>query len=408
MMSWCQRACLVLGLALAGACDDAEEPPAHEHDDGHDHSHEPTKPLPDAGAEPPDGSVQAGFEWKLPNDFPRPIVPADNPMSDAKVEAGRHLFYDKRLSENLTFSCATCHKQELAFADERATGFGSTGESHPRGPMSLTNVAYSPTLTWANPLMTTLERQASVPIFGDQPIELGMRSIDELEQRLREVPKYRELFARAFADEEEPITMLNVERCIAAFQRTLVSGRSAYDRFVDSVKPDSSALSESAQRGMVFVTTNEDHRFECNHCHGGFNFSDHVIYEGLDPKTFDPPYHQTGLYNIDGKGGYAAPNTGVHETSLRPEDMGKFKAPTLRNIALTAPYMHDGSIKTLSEVLDHYAKGGRAHQNGVTDPLLQAFTITEQEKADIVAFLESLTDEEFITDPRFADPWVSE
>ena len=406
----------LLSAAIAAGCsgDDDGAPGAeqdggdghdHDHDaDEHGHDHDAMVVVNDAGSEPPDGSVQGGFRWRLPDGFPRPVVPADNPMSPAKVELGRHLFYDKRLSENGTFACATCHQQSRAFADERAVGLGSTGELHTRGSMSLANVAYSPTLTWANPLVTDLERQALVPIFGDDPIELGMMNVPEVEQRFRAIPEYEPLFAAAYADEQQPITMLNIQRAIAAFQRTLLSGDSAFDRYFNLGEQD--ALSEPAKRGMLLVTTNEDHRFECNHCHGGFNFTDHVIWEGLDPKTSQPMFHQTGLYDIDGEGGYPAPNTGVHDTSQRLEDMGKFKAPTLRNIALTAPYMHDGSIATLEDVIDHYAKGGRARHPGRTDSLLQPFEITAQEKADIIAFLESLTDEGFLTNPAYSDPWL--
>lgn len=411
-------------LLAGAACDDVSAPADHDHgehdhdedpaaisDAGvteHDHSHagsEATPPVPiiDAATPPPDGSVTAGFEWQLPLSFPRPVVPADNPMSAEKVALGRHLFYDKRLSDNETFACASCHKQELAFTDGRAVGLGSTGQAHTRGSMSLANVAYTRSLTWANPLMTTLERQSTVPIFGDDPVELGMKSIPEVEERLRAIPRYQTLFAAAFSDEDEPVTMVNLQRALAAFQRTLISGDSPFDRYQNL--GDESALSASAKRGMIFVTSNEDHRFECNHCHGGFDFSDHSTWEGADQTNSPPLYHQTGLYDLDGKGAYPAPNTGVFNTSLRPEDMGKFKAPSLRNIALTAPYMHDGSIATLSEVIDHYAKGGRARVDGKTDTLLKPFTISDQEKADLIAFLESLTDDTFITDPRFADPW---
>lgn len=401
---------VALLVAALGACESDGDSGDHgdhgDHGDGHDHDHDKMVPkFVDAGTDPADGSVADGFEWHLPAGFPRPIVPEDNPMSPEKVELGRHVFYDTRLSENQTFSCATCHKQSLAFADERPVGFGSTGQKHTRGAMSLANVAYSPTLTWANPLMTELERQAQVPIFGDDPIELGMMSIDEVESRFRAVPRYQELFAGAFPDEPEPITMSNLLKALAAFERTLISGNSPYDKYIDG---DESALSDAAKRGMVFVTTNEDHRFECNHCHGGFAFSDHVAWEGLQQEGEPPPFHQTGLYDLDGKGLYPEPNTGVYNTSLDPKDMGKFKAPTLRNIALTPPYMHDGSIATLSDVLDHYAKGGRKHNADHTDPLLQPFAITAQEKADIIAFLESLTDSEFVSDPRFSDPWPGE
>jgi cytochrome c peroxidase len=227
-----------------------------------------------------------------------------------------------------------------------------------------------------------------------------------VEERFRAIPRYAELFGAAFPDDPDPITMQNLQRALATFQRTIVSGNSRFDRYTDYGESD--ALSESAKRGMVFVTTNEDHRFECNHCHGGFNFSDHVTWEGLDVVGTEPLYHQTGLYDLDGQGSYPEPNTGVFSTSLRPQDMGKFKAPTLRNIAITAPYMHDGSIQTLSEVLDHYAKGGRARRQGKTDGLLQPFEISAQEKADIVAFLESLTDRELLENPKYADPWPAE
>ncbi len=340
--------------------------------------------------------VDAGpsYDWQLPKGFPPPVVPADNPMTAEKVELGRFLFYDERLSENQTQSCATCHKQELAFTDGRAQGLGSTGELHPRGPMTLANVAYSPTLTWANPLMTTLEHQARMPIFGDQPIELGIPSIKEIEARLRAVPGYTPLFAKAFP-ERPAVSAQNMLDALSAFERSIISGSSAYDRWFYG---DEDAISESAKRGN-FLFNSE--RCECFHCHGTFAFTDHTVWQG---KAFvDMPFHQTGLYDLDGRGAYPAPNRGVYETSLDPRDMGKFKAPTLRNIALTAPYMHDGSIATLEDVLAHYAKGGRKHSFR-TDTLLVGFELNEQETQDLIEFLKSLTDDAFLKDPRFSDP----
>jgi cytochrome c peroxidase len=352
-----------------------------------------------AEAAVPDAS-RDGFSLELPPHFPRPKIPADNPLTAAKIELGRHLFHDVRLSRTDTFSCASCHKQELAFADERATGLGATGEHHSRGSMSLANVAYATTLTWGNPLMMTLEQQLLVPLLNDNPVELGMRSLAEVEEKLRAVDAYAPLFAAAFPGQTQPITVTNVQRALASFQRTLISADSPYDHFL---RGDRGALSEAAQRGMRLVTTREDGRFVCVHCHGGFAFTDHVTSEGLPDLL--PVYHQTGLYDTDGMGSYPAPNTGVHEVTLADQDMGKFKAPTLRNIALTAPYMHDGTIATLDEVLEHYARGGRAHHPGRTDPFLVPFEITPAERADIIAFLNSLTDETFIHDPRFANPW---
>jgi cytochrome c peroxidase len=349
------------------------------------------------------------YVWQLPPGFPRPKVPADNPMSEAKVELGRHLFYDTRLSVDGTFSCATCHEQSKAFTDRKPRGVGVTGEVHPRGSMSLTNVAYSPVLTWANPSQRRLETQALVPMFGEDPVELGLSGKErELFERLRALPRYRELFASAFPDDADPFTLGNLTKAIAAFQRTLISGTSPYDRY--RLGYDPRAISQAAIRGEALFFSE---RTECFHCHGGFNFTETADYVG---KGFvEIEFHNTGLYNIDGRGGYPAPNTGVMAISEDPEDMGRFKAPTLRNIAVTAPYMHDGSIPTLEAVIEHYTAGGRTisdgpHQGvGADSPLKSAFVkpidLMSQEKKDLVAFLESLTDEAFLKNPRFANPW---
>jgi cytochrome c peroxidase len=388
------RAITIAGIVALAGC---EEVATSADDDGGDSAAiDGGHMVPGLDAGLPTGEVvDGGYAWQLPRGFPRPPVPADNPMSVEKVELGRFLFYDERLSDNETFSCATCHKQELAFSDGRATGLGATGEAHSRGSMTLANVGYAPTLNWANPLVTDLEHQARTPIFGDRPVELGIPSIEALETRLRAVPGYAKLFQAAFPEDAQPVSANNLTRAISAFERTLISGDAPFDRWQNG---DEGALSESAKRGHALFNSE---KLECFHCHAGFAFTDHVTWEG---KAFpDAPFHQTGLYNLDGRGKYPEPNTGVFETSLDARDMGKFKAPTLRNIALTAPYMHDGSIATLSEVLDHYANGGRAHSFR-TDPLMIGFELDAQERADVIAFLESLTDQKFITDPRFSDP----
>ena len=350
------------------------------------------------------GEPAQAFEWHLPQGFPTPLTPEDNPMSRAKVELGRHLFYDKRLSGNQTQSCASCHKQELAFTDGRARGLGSTGKAHPRGPMSLANVAYSTSLTWANPLFAMgvlpepLERQTLIPIYGDAPVELGIKSQTELVERLQAYVRYPELFQAAFPDEDEPVNPQNIGRALAAFERVLISGDSAYDRFIHG---DDDALTASEKRGHALFTSDE---LQCSQCHAGFNLSEHVHYRGEAEITLR--YRNTGLYNVDGKGAYPAPNTGVFDVTMDPDDMGKFKVPTLRNVALTAPYMHDGSIKTLDEVIDHYAAGGRnGRDNPLKDPLIHGFTISADERQDLIAFLGSLTDDAFITNPAFGDPF---
>ena len=352
-----------------------------------------------------DGS--SDFQWDLPSWVPKPIVPSDNPMSVAKVELGRALFYEPRLSATGDFSCATCHVQALAFTDGRKTSPGATGQFHHLNSMSLTNVAYNSVQTWANPLMQHLEQQMLIPLFGEDPIELGMAGKElELLAMLQDEPAYLAQFESAF-DEAEPISVRNITQAIAAFERTLVSFNSPYDRY--RYGGDRTAISDSAKRGEALFTSE---RMECFHCHGGLNFSDSARHErsGFTEIAF----HNTGLYNLDDSGAYPPGNTGVAEVTLDPNDMGRFRAPTLRNIALTAPYMHDGSIGSLSEVIDHYAAGGRTIQAGphagvgsenpLKSSFIKGFSITAPEKQDLIAFLGSLTDRTFVTNPAFAGP----
>jgi cytochrome c peroxidase len=364
---------------------------------------------------PPSNTPDKPWDWKewgLPVGYPKPKVPEDNPMTATKVELGRRLFFDKRLSQNQTQSCGTCHEPQKAFTDARAQGLGSTGELHPRGPMSIVNVAYLATLTWANPLVDKLEDQALVPLFGEFPVELGMAGQEDLLfERLNADAEYPALFAKAFPDEPNPTSLATIVKAIASFERSVISYRSAYDRY--NYGGDPKALSDAAKRGKDLFFSE---KLECFHCHGGFNFSDSVQHDGT---TFtETMFHNTGLYNIGGKGDYPEGGRGVYEITKFPTDMGRFRAPTLRNIALTAPYMHDGSITTLSEVLDHYAAGGRTIADGPfagvgsTNPykseLINPFLLSADEKADVIAFLEALTDTALLEDPRFSDPFAGQ
>lgn len=361
----------------------------------------------------PDGGAlldTAEYPFPLPPGFPKPYVPASNPLTPAKVELGRHLFYDVRLSRNQAQSCGTCHEQARAFTDGRATAVGSAGQGHPRNSMTLTNVAYAPSLTWANPTLTSLETQAAVPLLTVDPIvELGIGGAeDEVLGRLTAEPRYRPLFADAFPTEAEPFTLANVQRALASFQRTLVSGRSRFDRYL--YDHDGAAITMEEKRGHELF---QSEALECFHCHGGFNFTDAVTYRGFP--AFDLNFHNTGLYNLDGRGAFPAENVGLFEFTGAASDMGRFKAPTLRNVAVTAPYMHDGSIATLEEVVAHYAAGGRTlssgphagvgSQNPYKSGFIVGFTLPPADTAALVAFLRSLTDEAFLTDPHLSDPW---
>jgi cytochrome c peroxidase len=348
------------------------------------------------------------YAWNLPAGFPKPYVPADNPMTAAKVELGRHLFYDARMSVNGKASCATCHRQELAFTDGRAVGVGATGELHSRSAMSLVNVAYSAALTWSNPQMTSLENQALAPMLGNHPVELGLREGDAFLPILRSDVKYQGLFERAFPGETDRFTISNVTKAIANFERSIISARSPYDRY--HYDRDDTAISDSAKRGEVLFF---DQRLSCFRCHGGFTFSGATMTERRSERRVE--FHNTGLYNLSGALSYPAPNVGIYEYTKDAADVGKFKAPTLRNVAITAPYMHDGSIPTLEGVLDHYAAGGRTlasgahagngHDNPNKDPLIAGFVLSPQDREDLIEFLKSLTDQELLHDPRFADPF---
>jgi cytochrome c peroxidase len=333
------------------------------------------------------------YAWRLPPGFPLPVVPADNPMSAAKVELGRRLFHDTRLSSTGLYACATCHRPELAFTDGRARASGVTGESVKHGAMSLANVAYNAAFTWSDPRVHSLESQMRQPLFNEHPPEMGLEGAGRAAvEALAAEPAYRELFATAFAGGAAPISMDLVIKAIAAFERTFISGRSPFDRYV--YDDDRTALSDSQKRGMALFFSP---RAGCAQCHSGINFSGPLIYEGSGKAAAS--YADTGLYDVDGRGSYPQNDRGLIDITHRAADMGKFRVPTLRNVALTAPYMHDGSVPSLEEVVDRYAGGG--HGSRFQDSRIRRLSLSQEERADLVAFLRSLTDREFVDDPRF-------
>lgn len=352
---------------------------------------------------------ESGYDWRLPPDLPQPKVPLSNPITETKVELGRWLFYDTRLSGNKTMSCATCHIQSLAFTDGKARSIGSTGDVHPRSSMSLINVAYASRLTWANTLLEQLEDQALIPLLGDDPIEMGMSGRHaEIGELLRDEPNYRELAAKAFPNDEVPYSFLNAVRSIATFVRSLNSFESPYDAYL---RGDANALSASQQRGMALFFSE---RVECFHCHGGFNFTDSSTHASA---TIDSVgFHNNGLYNLNGEGAYPEDNTGLYDMSGQIRDMGRFKAPSLRNIAVTAPYMHDGSIASLEAVIDHYSRGGRIVEEGPNagdgrlspfkSEFVTGFELSDAERNDLIDFFNALTDQSALTNEKWSDPFT--
>lgn len=285
-------------------------------------------------------------------------IPADNPMTAAKIELGRKLFFDARLSLDGTVSCATCHNPSLGFADGRARAIGIYGQEFKRGAPTLINRLFSRTQFWDG-RATSLEDQAPQPIQN----ELEMRNTPEnVVRTLQESEEYREEFRRVFNSD---ITMDGIAKALGAFERTLVSGNSPYDKFKAG---DSSALTESALRGLKLF---ESDRVNCVKCHSGFNFT-------------DEKFHNNGAGQDQPQ-----PDLGRFEQTKNDSDKGRFKTPTLRDMSRTAPYMHDGSLRTLMDVMNFYNKGGIANKN--LSPFMKPLNLTEEQKADLVSFLRALS-----------------
>lgn len=352
--------------------------------------------------------------WHLPATFPKPFVPTDNPMSHAKVELGRHLFYDKRLSVNSQMSCGSCHIQSLAFSDGKTHAVGTTGETHPKNTPSLANLVYSPNFNWANPAVVSLETQLLSPLFGEHPVELGLNDANfaKIQQQFAQDDKYPALFAQAFGRpfvEPQDFRIDDIAKAIASFERSIISTNSKYDRYLAGRE----RLNESEKRGMDLFF---GEKAECFHCHGSVNFNDQLMYvDGKKMQISGKAFHNTGLYDLGG-GNYPDANQGLFEFTHKDSDKGKFKAPSLRNVAITAPYNHDGSTATLEMVLQNYANGGRVitdgkyrgdgRKNPNKSDLITKIELTKQEQADIIAFLKTLTDEDLLTNPAYADPFL--
>ncbi len=329
------------------------------------------------------------YAWQIPDGFPTPNVPQDNPMSDAKVELGKALFFEPALSGNGAMSCSTCHLPEHAFSEPRTTSSGSTGDHVRRNAMALVNVAYNGNLTWAHNGLTSIEQQLMIPLFNEHPVEMGITGNEQRVLARFDTEDYHTLFAQAFGD--DAITWDRIVKGLASYVRSLTSFNSRFDDY--AYRQDDSALSASELRGMELFFSE---RLECFHCHGGFNFtqSSQHAFQQLDLR----PFHNTGLYNVNGEGAYPDSDQGLIEITLDPKDMGRFRAPTLRNIALTAPYMHDGSLATLDAVIAFYAAGGLGEgaSSPIKSPFMTGFVLTPEEHDDLKAFLHSLTDPEFI------------
>lgn len=304
---------------------------------------------------------------KAPLGLPPVFWPTDNRYSKEKAELGRLLYFDTRLSADNSVSCASCHEPSKAFTDWSAVSTGIGGQTGGRSAPTVINRAYS-TLQFWDGRARTLEDQAKGPLAN--PIE--MTDIDDMDEahkavigRIRGIPGYETLFKAAFGNED--VTINHVAKAIATYERTVLSGNAPYDRYKAG---DKTAMSESQVRGMKLFTSD---RLKCDSCHLGFNFTD-GSYENVG----------IGMNKPD-------PDLGRFVLTGREEEKGAFKTPTLREIEHTSPYMHDGSLATLEDVVEHY------NQGGIDNPWLSdrivPLNLTDQEKADLVAFMKALSGE---------------
>jgi cytochrome c peroxidase len=356
-------------------------------------------------AEPPQAVPVVDF----PAHFPEPVIPQDNPLTAEKIALGRLLFYDVRLSVNGLRSCGICHEQAIGFTDGFVQAVGATNEKHSRNTLSLLNVAWRAPLTWRDPSVASLEAQLVTPLMGTDPVEMGMTEA-LLVERLSETTLYPSRFTAAFPEDAEPIRLENVAKALASFQRTLFGGDSSYDRHLAGA-PD--ALSPAAARGMALFFGDA---LKCSRCHGGVFFDQPTDDAGalLD----EPAYFNTGLYNIDGAGGYPPDETGLHAETGRPEDMGRFRVPSLRGVTASGPWTHDGTVLFLPDLLDAYARGGRLIQSGpypgdgaenpYKSPMLAGFTMTDADRDDLLAFLDALSDTTALSRPSLATPFCTD
>jgi cytochrome c peroxidase len=349
------------------------------------------------------------FDWDLPAGVEPPLVPADNPQTAEKVELGRYLFYDLRLSRHENRACGTCHEQAKGFTDGFHRAVGTENDIHGHNTPSLTNAGYRTELGWATPEPRTLEQQLLGPLLGDDPLEMGMGDrVPEMLEMLADDPLYVEQFAAAFPEEPAPITLDNLARAISAFERTLISVEAPLDRYL---RGDEQAISAAAKRGWALFQSTE---VGCIGCHGGIDFASPTDAEGQ--VIAEAGYYNVGLYDVDGAGAYPETAQGLIERTGKPEDMGRFRTPSLRNLAYSGPYMHDGSVISLAAAVDVFAEGGRnvmsgpfsgdGRNNPHKSPAIRPLPLTSEQRADLVELLLALGDEQLIDDPTLASPFV--
>ena len=341
-------------------------------------------------------AILCSSAWAVPLGLPPLPVPGDNQQTPEKVALGQRLFEDVRFSADGTISCASCHKPDMAFSDGLPTGEGIGKQRGTRNTPTVVNAAYYTTQFWDG-RRPDLESQAKDPLLN--PIEHGLENHQVIIDIIQRDPSYPDAFKQVFGIAKNAITIDHVVMAIAAFERTIISGNSAFDRYLYG--GDKAAMSESAIRGLETFRTSgrcvDCHKIEQtaatftdNEFHNlgvGFNHIESRMFDIVDDyrasKEKGQDIDESVLTQRD------VSELGRFAVTLRPSDIGQFKTPTLRNIDLTAPYMHDGSQKTLQEVVEFYDKGGE--QNPMLDGGIRPLKLTDQEKADLVEFMKALT-----------------
>lgn len=317
---------------------------------------------------------------KDPFSFYRQLIPsqikdsiflsASNPPSPEKIKLGRYLFYDNRISINNTKACASCHDPKFSFTDSYRRSIGAYGDLTAHNAPPLINLIFNRYFTATDTSLHFPEQQINNPMFRDQPVELGWKgNEEEMLDRFRANSFYGQQFRLAFPGEKDPVSVKNIQQSITSFIKTILSFHSPYDdHFYYNKKM---ALNESAARGMLLFRSSE---LKCSQCHSGVNFNQ-PVFQSL-------PHFTTG---------FAA-------------DPSKLKVPTLRNLAFTAPYLHDGSAETLLRVIELYEAGGMSSVNN-KHPFIKGFKLNSQERNDLLSFLLSLSDSSVLKNPEYADPF---
>lgn len=302
-----------------------------------------------------------------------------NEFTNEKALLGRYLFYDNRLSINSTKACASCHDPKFSFTDGYRRSIGAYGDLTQHNAPPLINLIFNQYLTAADSSLHFPEQQIQNPMFHDNPVEMGWNNNEEeLLKRISSNKTYQELFKTAFPNDENPFTVRHLQYSISSFVKTILSFQSPYDKKM---------LNKKEQKGFELFQSS---KLKCNKCHSGVNFN--------KPLFQTSPYFNTGFFTD------TSINKGLFAFTNNKTDEGKYKVPTLRNLAFTAPYLHDGSAETLEQVIQLYEQGGKPSALN-KHPFISGIKLNSQQRNDLVAFLLSLSDSTVITNNAFTNPW---